>query len=149
MENEIQAQMSAVGLIVASILQDVYKSTTIVFSIVKKHSKELDEWKGSLPFMMQLSSLTAQDSGHRYQEKHRRSLILVHVMQIGAQILLQRRLLVAMAECRINNRWTLDGSPEEGARIQNECVKAARTCVELLDVLGYTKNMFRRCWLCM
>jgi len=140
--------MSAVGLMMASILQDVYKSTTVVFSIVKKHSEELERWKSSLPLQMQLSSLAAHDQS-RYQEKHRRSLILVHVMQIGAQILLQRRLLVAIAECRMNNRWTLDGSPEEGARIQDECVKAAHTCVELLEILGYTRNMFRRCWLCM
>lgn len=153
-ENAIQAQMGAIGIHLANILQDTYRSTPLVFSIVRKHSAILDGWRRSLPPAMQLSSIlesssSSYSSAYGLEDKHRRSLVLVHVMGFGAQILLQRRLLVAMAECKMNNRWMLDGPREEGARIQQECVGAARACVQLLDVLGYTRNMFRRCWLCM
>ncbi|EXJ92151.1 hypothetical protein A1O3_00701 [Capronia epimyces CBS 606.96] len=151
LENAIQGQMSAVGILMANILQDVYRSSSVVFSIMRKHSNHLDEWRRSLPAPMQLPSIldpsSPDDCG--FEDKHRRSLVLVHIMGFGAQILLQRRLLVAAAECRMNKRWSLDGSREEAASIQRECVAAANSCVQLLDVLGYATSMFRRCWLCI
>ncbi|KAJ4535828.1 hypothetical protein HRR86_001966 [Exophiala dermatitidis] len=148
LENAIQAQMSAVGILMANILRDVYRSSSAVFSIVKKHARILDDWRRSLPGYMQLSAIL-DSSSENLEEKHRRSLVLVHIMGYGAQILLQRRLLVAMAECKMNKRWTLDGSREEGAAVHQECVTAAVTCVQLLEFLSYTGNMLRRCWLCI
>lgn len=151
MENKIQAEMSMVGIMMAGILQDVYKSSSVVFGIVEKHSRILRGWQQNLPPPMRLDALLAPAApgSATLEEPHRRSLILVHVLFLGSQVLLQRRLLVSIASCRMEKRWTLDGSPEHGQQIQMECVEAAATCVRLLDVLGYTRNMFRRCWLCM
>ncbi|EXJ93934.1 hypothetical protein A1O1_02327 [Capronia coronata CBS 617.96] len=152
LDNAIQAQMSAVGILLANILKDVYRSSSVVFSIVRKHSTILEDWRRSLPAPMQLSSILDPgfSGGAGLEERHRRSLMLVHIMGFGAQILLQRRLLVAMADCEMNKRWTLDGSREEGASIRQECVAAAKSCVQLFDCLGYTTaSMFRRCWLCI
>ena len=133
---------------VASIVQDVYKSSPIVFSIVDKHYAVLRSWEARLPPSMKLKELK-KETGNIFIEPHRRSLILVHVMFFGAQMLLQRRLLVTMAQERMSRRWTLDGSYEDGRVIEEQCVAAATECVSLLDVLGYTRHMFRRCWLCM
>ena len=137
-----------IGLIMAGISQDIYKSSPIMFSIVEKHSRILSQWREDLPREMQLSELV-KGSGNVFSEPHWISLVLLHVMFFGAQMLVQRGLLVAMAECGIKGRWTLDGKPEQGARIQQQCVKAAETCVYLLGVLGCTRDMFRRYWLCM
>jgi hypothetical protein len=149
-ENDIQAQISAVGLMTASIVQDVYnlEYRSSVFAIVNKHYAILQQWEARLPPPMKLAELK-KESGNFYAEAHRRSLILVHVIFFGAQILLQRRLLVAIAQERINRTWTLDGSFVEGQAIERQCVTAAEEIVYLLDLLGYTRHMFRRCWLCM
>lgn len=148
MENTIQKHLSEVGLMMAGIVEDVYKSKPTVFSMVHKHTKILHEWEAHLPPQMKLAELK-KTQGNVFIEPHRRSLVLVHVMYFGAQILLQRRLLVAMAQCRLNRKWTLDGTPAEGTLVQQQCVAAAEETIELLDVLGYTRHMFRRCWLCM
>ncbi|OCT52784.1 hypothetical protein CLCR_09732 [Cladophialophora carrionii] len=148
-ENDIQAQLSAVGLMMAKIVQDVYNSRPMgIFSLARRHSQTLQAWKDSLPPTMKLAELKKEE-GNVFIEPHRRSLILVHVMFFGAQMLLQRRLLVTMAQERMNRRWTLDGSYEDGRVIEQQCIAAAEECVYLLDVLGYTRHMFRRCWLCI
>lgn len=148
MENTIQKYLSEVGLMMADIMEDVYKSKPTVFSMVHKHTKILQDWEARLPPEMKLVELK-KTQGNVFIEPHRRSLVLVHVMYFGAQILLQRRLLVAMAQCRLNRKWELDGTPAEGTLVQQQCVAAAEECINLLDVLGYTRHMFRRCWLCM
>ena len=134
----------------AEIVRDVYnlKFNNSVFGIVKKHQRILAEWEAGLPPVMKLAELK-KESGNFYAEAHRRSMILVHVMFFGAQILLQRRLLVTIAQERMHKRWTLDGTYEEGRAIEHQCIAAAEECVNLLAVLGYTRPMFRRCWLCM
>jgi hypothetical protein len=148
MENEIQSQLSAVGLLLAAIVQDVYEFSPVVFSIVKKHSLCLESWQSNLVETMRLAELR-KERGPIHTEPHRRSLILVHILYFGAQMLLKRRLLVTAAQERINRRWTLDGSYEEALTIQRQCVAAAEECVNLLDILGYTRQMLRRCWMCM
>ncbi|KAJ9616918.1 hypothetical protein H2200_000638 [Cladophialophora chaetospira] len=148
-ENDIQRQLSAVGLLMANILKDIYGSNRAgIFELVQRHMDNLQEWETSLPPEMKLVELK-QEQGNVFNEPHRRSLILVHVMFLGARMLLQRKLLVTMAQERMNRRWTLDGSYEEGRAIERCCVAAAEECVTLLDVLGYTRHMFRRCWLCI
>ncbi|KIW68790.1 hypothetical protein PV04_04711 [Phialophora macrospora] len=148
-ENDIQAQLSTVGLLMASIVEDVYKSQPMgIFSLARRHSQKLQAWQASLPPAMKLAELK-KEQGNVFIEQHRRSLILVHVMLFGAQMLLQRRLLVTMAEERMNRRWTLDGSYEEGRVIEQQCIAAAEECVYLLVAFGYTRHLFRRCWLCI
>ncbi|OQV10927.1 hypothetical protein CLAIMM_14847 [Cladophialophora immunda] len=147
-ENRIQAEICTVGLMMAGILLDVHKSTSAVFSIVEKHSSILGEWQEKLPDSMKLEALVP-GHGNGFPEPERRALILVHVMFLGAKMMLQRRLLVEMANCRMNRRWTLDGTLSQGESIQRECVEAAELCVSLLEILGYTKHKFPRCWLCV
>ncbi|KAH0841477.1 hypothetical protein FOPE_06678 [Fonsecaea pedrosoi] len=148
-ENRIQAEVCTIGLMVAGIMQDVDKPTSAVFSVVEKHSRILGEWQEKLPDSMRLDALVPPGHGTGLPEPHRHSLILVHVMFLGAKMMLQRRLLVEMANCRMTRRWTLDGTPRQGESIQRECVEAAELCVHLFEVLGYTKQKRRTCWLCV
>ncbi len=90
---------------------------------------------------MQLSEL-AKGSGNVSTEPDQTSLVLLHIMFFGAQILIQQRLLIAIAECGIKGRCTLDEKPEQGAPYQQQCVEAAETCVHLLYVLECTRHMF-------
>ncbi|OAP61896.1 hypothetical protein AYL99_04099 [Fonsecaea erecta] len=123
-ENRIQAEICTVGLMMAGILQDVHKSSSAVFSIVEKHSRILGEWQEKLPDSMKLDAL-AKGSGNVFPEPQRRALILVHVLFLGAKMMLQRRLLVEMANCRMKRRWTLDGTLMQGESVQRECIEAA------------------------
>ena len=133
----------------ANIVKDVYTSKSEgIFRLVNRHTQVLKSWESSLLPRQKLLELK-NETGNVYIEPHRRSLILVHVMNFGAQMLLQRRLLVTMAQERMNRRWTLDGTYEDGRVIERDCIAAAQETVELLAVLGYTRHMFRRCWLCM
>ncbi|KIW99011.1 uncharacterized protein Z519_00674 [Cladophialophora bantiana CBS 173.52] len=147
-ENRIQAEICTVGLMMAGILLDVYKSSSVVFAIVEKHSRILGDWQEQLPDSMRLDALVP-GHGNGYSEPERRALIFVHITFLGAKMMLQKRLLVEMANCRMKRRWTLDGTLRQGESIQGECVEAAELCVHLLDILGYTRHKFRRCWLCI
>jgi hypothetical protein len=119
-----------------------------MFSTVEKHSKILYRLQEDLPPEMQPSE-PEKESASIFSKPQRRSLILLHIIILGALMLVQRRLLVAMAECGIKRRWTLDGEPEQGARVQLQCVEAAETCIHLLHLLACTRYTFRRWWLCM
>jgi hypothetical protein len=137
-----------IGLMMVCISQDVPQSSPIMFAIVEMHSRILSRWEEELPLEMQWSEHT-KESGTVFSEPHRISLVLLHIMFFGAQMLLRRRLLVAIAECQSKKLWTLDGSLEQGAQVHQECVEEAENCVHLLHVLGCTGHMFRRLWLCM
>ncbi|OAL18219.1 hypothetical protein AYO22_10797 [Fonsecaea multimorphosa] len=148
-EYRIQAEICTVGLMTAGILLDVHnKSTSAVFSVVEKHLRILGEWEEKLPDFMRLDALVHAHE-NQFREPQRPAFVLVHVMFLGAKMMLLRRLLVEMANCRMNRRWTLDGTPTQGESIQRECVEAAELCVRLLDALGFTKRKSRRSWLCV
>ncbi|KIW21874.1 hypothetical protein, variant 1 [Cladophialophora immunda] len=147
-ESQIQARFSVIGFIMAGISQDIYKSTPTTFAIVEKYSQLLSQWRGDLPHEIQpFGPVRGRD--YVTSEQDSRSIILLHIVYFGAQMLVQRRLLAAIAQCKMEERWTLDGEPDQGAKIQQQCVEAAETCVYLLGMLKYTRNTFRRYWLCI
>lgn len=135
--------MSAVGLLMASILQEIYSSKPITFSNVGRCSLKLDDWRRSLPPLMELSAITAMETAE-HVDKNRRSLFLVHALYMGAKMLLYRPLLVAIAKCTVEGKWSLDGSFEMGKRLQVEGVDVAKTCLRLLNLLNSGSH-----WLCM
>ena len=136
-----------IGLIMAGISQDIYKPSPMLFSIVENHSKILSQWKEDLPREMQLSELL-MGSDNELSQPHQISLALLHIMFFGAQMLVQRHLLVAMATCGIKRQWSLDGKLEQGALVEQQCVKAAEGCVQLIHRQGCNRHVFRRYWLC-
>ena len=96
-----------IGLIRARISQDIYKSSSIMISIVEKHSKILSQWEEDLPREMQLSELL-MGSGDEFSQPHQIPLAILHIMFRGAQMIVQPRLLTAMAACGIKRQWSLD-----------------------------------------
>lgn len=127
----------------ASILQEMYSSKPVTFMSVRHCSVKLDRWRRNLPALMELSAITAAETAE-HVDKHRRSLFLIHALYMGAQMLLYRPLLVAIAKCKVSGEWVLDDSIEMGQRLQLEVVNVAKTCVRLLNLLNSGSH-----WLCM
>jgi hypothetical protein len=145
-ENEIQRLLSNVGLILAGIVRDVNAAAPTSFAIVHRHLTLLYDWESTLPPPMRVQALMREDS-NIYDERHRRALIVVHVMALGAKMLLIRRLMVEMADCRRLQSWTLDGTPEQGRLLQQQCVDVAEHSVRLLELLLSSREVSHRCWL--
>jgi hypothetical protein len=145
-ENEIQRLLSNVGLILAGVARDVSTTAPVLFAVVHRHLAVLYDWEGTLPPPMRVQALVREDS-NVYDERHRRALIVVHTMALGAKMLLVKRLMVDMANCRRLKRWTLDGNPEQGRQLQQQCVDAAEQCVRLLEMQSSARQTFQRCWL--
>jgi hypothetical protein len=132
-----------IGLLMAGVLQEVYGSKLITFAVVGRCSETLNNWRRSLPPLMELSAITATETAE-HVDKHRRSLFLIHAIYMGVRMLLYRPLLVAIAQCNISGKWVLDGSVEMGRHLQSEAVDVAKTCVRLLNLLNSGSH-----WLCM
>lgn len=149
MNDAIHVQTSKVGLVAAEIAKTLSNPHMVTRENVGMLAEKLEIWRSEVPAMLQISTLTSSHCPDLtlYQ---RRAILMVHIMYLGALILLYRQSLVAAAEAQLasnGDKWTLDMSVQEIKKYRVECAIAAQQMARILGLISFDGTLTKRCWL--
>ncbi|KAJ4361744.1 hypothetical protein N0V95_001637 [Ascochyta clinopodiicola] len=144
----IHTQTSKIGLIAAEIAKTLAAPELATRENVDMLTRKLEVWRVEVPLILQLPTLTSETPSELslYQ---RRAILMVHIMYLGAVILIYRQLLVATAEGQLTDGAAnhLTYSSQDARRFRNECAIAAQTIARILRLISFDGTLTRRCWL--
>ncbi|KAF9697665.1 hypothetical protein EKO04_004009 [Ascochyta lentis] len=144
----IHTQTSKVGLIAAEIAKTLAAPELATRENVETLTQKLETWRKEVPLILQLPTLTSEGPSDLslYQK---RAILMVHIMYLGAVILVYRQLLVATAEGQLTDGATnhLMYSQHDARKFRNECAIAAQTIARILRLIAFDGTLTRRCWL--
>ncbi|CAI6342558.1 unnamed protein product [Periconia digitata] len=143
-DEQIHVQTSKVGLIAAEIAKTVASPELATSENIAMLTGKLEAWRMQLPLMLQISILTS-DNPPPLNLHQRRAILMVHIMYLGALILLYRHLLVAIAEKHLP--WTLKLSVEDAQKYGIECAVAGQQIARILSLISFDGTLSKRCWL--
>lgn len=143
-ESVAQEQMTAVGVLSAGVLREVFLPDALSLVNTRKHQAKILEWIHNLPPTMQFGSLSHENGLTLVQ---RRSIYLIHLNSLGALLLLYRRHLFYLSTRHKDSEWTLDGDVGEAVRYAEDAVDVATHTARLVHLLLVEKIIFKRCWL--
>ncbi|ORY11682.1 hypothetical protein BCR34DRAFT_483669 [Clohesyomyces aquaticus] len=148
MEELIHTQTSKIGLIAAEIAKTLVSPELATRENMEMLHCKLDVWRTEVPPPLQISALTSEHPPELTLFQ-RRAILMVHIMYLGAVLLLYRQLLVAAAETSLTDgaSWNLDLAEGEVARYKNECAMAASQMARILSLISFDGTLTKRCWL--
>ncbi|KAF2005994.1 hypothetical protein P154DRAFT_518226 [Amniculicola lignicola CBS 123094] len=147
-EEAIYHTTSQVGLIAAEIAKTLAAPELTTRDNIDALAHKLERWRTNLPPILQLSSLTSGEPTELtiYQK---RAILMVHILYLGAVILLYRQLLVATAEKHLagDAKWELDLTADDARTYVHECALAAQQTVRILRLIAFDGTLTKRCWI--
>lgn len=144
----IHTQTSKIGLIAAEIAKTLAAPELTTRENITMLTQKLEHWRMEVPLMLQIPALTSNTSSD-ITVFQRRAILMVHIMYLGALVLLYRQLLVATAETQLTDgAASYSNLPAEDARrYRNECATAAQQMARILKLISFDGTLTRRCWL--
>jgi hypothetical protein len=144
-ENAIQYQAAKLAVLAAEISHSVQQSNQISSACMEYLIGKLDCWQHELPPPLQLFGLI---SGGRdnLSPSQVRAMFMVHILYLGAVILLYRQLVVAADENQQAGQWTLDVNQRVLHKYQ-AVEMAAQQVARILSVMDINGYCTLRCWL--
>ncbi|KAF2439468.1 hypothetical protein P171DRAFT_123151 [Karstenula rhodostoma CBS 690.94] len=147
-DEQIHVQTSRIGLVAADISKALCSPESVTRETIQTLTDQLETWRSEVPQMLSIGSLTSSNPPPMtlYQ---RRAILMVHIMYLGAVILLYRQLLVATAEMQLTDgtSWDLDLSVADAKRYRNECALAGQQVARILRLISFDGTLTTRCWL--
>lgn len=107
---------------------------------------KLDYWQHELPTPLQLIGLISGARGN-LSPSQGRAMFMVHILYLGAVILLYRQLVVTADEDQQAGQWTLGVSQRELHKYQAGFEMAAQQIARVLIVMDLNGYCTLRCWL--
>lgn len=147
-EDHIQEQASRVLCLAADISTKVRNADGINVNLIKDYMGRLNQWYWELPLMMQLATLSGRYS-EIFSPFQKRAIFQVHLQSLGVATLLNRPLLVTIAEAEIAGTWTFDDTVEKYKVYQDYCVLATQQASRIAAMLQLDGNMPKHCWMTM
>ncbi|KAI9830903.1 MAG: hypothetical protein M1826_004333 [Phylliscum demangeonii] len=148
MEDIAQTEMAKIAVLKAEILEKVYVVEDFSLGAVELLTGSLSQWHANLPAAMHLTALFAVN----ITIELRRTIYFVHLLYLGAIMLLYRRIMVDLAQegaTAVGGRGLarLDGWRSQAARYAADGFLAAKQSARILGLLLEADGIFRRCWL--
>ncbi|KAF2871482.1 hypothetical protein BDV95DRAFT_628681 [Massariosphaeria phaeospora] len=145
----IHIQTSKIGLLAAEIANILASPELSTRENVNMLAEKLEAWRNGVPAILQIPTLipTPPPELSVYQK---RAILMLHIMYLGALILLYRQTLVATAEKQLTEGETYDldlSSTEDAKRYRDECGVAAQSISRLLSLIKFDGTLTKRCWL--
>jgi hypothetical protein len=145
----IHTQSSKINLIAAEVAKTLASPKLTTKGNITLLTQKLEQWRQEVPYALQIPTLLSSEAQDMtvYQ---RRAIFMVHIMYLGALILLYRQLLVAAAEaqltdgtaCALNNI-----SADEVKMYRQECTIAAQNIARMLGLISFDGTLTTRCWI--
>ncbi|KAH9875665.1 hypothetical protein IAQ61_003129 [Plenodomus lingam] len=144
----IHVQMSKIGLIAAEIAKTLASPELVTRENIQMLTQKLENWRLDVPPMLQIPALTSNASPD-LTVFQRRAILMVHIMYLGALVLLYRQLLVATAEAQLTDGAAAHSNfSADDARIyRSECATAAQQIARILKLISSDGTLTRRCWI--
>ncbi|KAJ9134028.1 Nitrogen assimilation transcription factor nit-4 [Pleurostoma richardsiae] len=141
----IQTEMVKISLLKATILRMNLAFKDLSVLTMDSIVEDLRDWRRRLPTSLHLENLVISD----IPENSRTSVYHLHLLYLGAFMLLYRRLSSQFLRShgRQENRDLLWPPSEHVARHAEEGVLAAKDTARLLRLLLTQNMIFKRCWL--
>jgi hypothetical protein len=136
-DNIIQWQSVQLGLIASEISAAVRQPDRITGNHIRYLASKLDTWQSNVPSELQIQTLLA-GSNSELSVYAAGSMALVHVVYLGAVVLLYHQLLI----CPVSSIQVSDISPAEVRQMRAFCQMAAEQLPKVLGLLQYGG----RCW---
>ncbi|KAF2848396.1 hypothetical protein T440DRAFT_401498 [Plenodomus tracheiphilus IPT5] len=144
----IHVQTSKIGLIAAEIAKVLASPELATRENITMLTQKLEHWRLDVPLMLQIPTLTS-NTPPDMTIFERRAILMVHIMYLGALVLLYRQLLVATAEAQLTDGAASHSnfSPNDARRYRNECATAAQQIARILKLISFDGTLTKRCWL--
>ncbi|KAF2278948.1 uncharacterized protein EI97DRAFT_224084 [Westerdykella ornata] len=145
----VHTQTSKIGLISAEIVKTLASPDLATRENIETLAGKLEHWRKGVPPALQIAALTSTTTPSTLTLYQRRAIMMVHIMYLGALILLYRRPLVATAGVRLDadTHWDMEFTPEDAKRYRNECAVAGQQVAHILHLISIDGSTSRRCWL--
>ncbi|CAN9429621.1 unnamed protein product [Alternaria alternata] len=145
----IHVQISKINLIAAEVAKTLASPELTTKGNITMLATKLENWREEIPHALQIPTLLSSEAQDLtvYQ---RRAVFMVHIMYLGALVLLYRQLLVASAEAQL-----IDSTPsslnnisvEDVKRYRQECAMAAQNIARMLGLISFDGTLTKRCWI--
>jgi len=111
---------------------------------------DLEAWHGQLPAALRLDAVSA--NGHEYPDEARRSIYHLHLLYLGAVILLHRRIAAQFVKSTKLDQTLGMACLPLPTKLQisaTQGVLAAKESAAILSDLLAEQGIFKQCWLVM
>ncbi|KAK0635982.1 hypothetical protein B0T17DRAFT_517803 [Bombardia bombarda] len=144
----VQAEMTKISLLKAEILRMHLAVKELTTSAINTIMDDLQQWHGKLSVKMHLSNLGRDD----LPDSIRRSIFHVHLLYLGAIMLLYRRIalhFVQSLQPGADVSSSVDWKPKEKELLHHahQGIIAAKHSSRILGLLLKERGVFERCWL--
>ncbi|KAF2683047.1 hypothetical protein K458DRAFT_49822 [Lentithecium fluviatile CBS 122367] len=147
-DEQIHIQTSKVGLIAAEISKTLASPELATRENMAILTGKLESWRMGVPHALQITTLTS-DNPPNLTLYQRRAILMVHIMYLGALILLYRQLLVAAAETQLTDgvAMAITLPPDDAQIYRNECAMAGQQIARILQLISFDGTLTKRCWI--
>lgn len=146
-EETVHTQFCRLALIAAEISRRLASPELATGDKIANLAEKLEEWRRELPNNLRYSELMGQDASDlsKYQK---RAGLQIHMMYLGARILLYRQPLVSEAETHLlpENRNLAFPVVDTSTYIK-ECAQAGQQMASILRTMRFDGTLCKRCWL--
>ncbi|KAG9185114.1 hypothetical protein G6011_07658 [Alternaria panax] len=149
--NDIQVTCvtSKINLVAAEVAKTLASPELATKRNITMLTMKLEKWREEVPHSLQISTLLSSEAQDLtiYQ---RRAVLMVHIMYLGALVLLYRQLLVASAEAQLidGTACSLNNISVEDVKIyRQECAMAAQNIARMLGLISFDGTLTTRCWI--
>ncbi|KAK3941039.1 hypothetical protein QBC46DRAFT_111363 [Diplogelasinospora grovesii] len=142
----VQTEMTKISLLKSEILRMHLAFKELTTLAMDSIMKDLQDWYGKLPAQMHLANLGRQD----LPDQVRRSIFHVHLLYLGAIMLLYRRIASQFVkQYQADEQRDLLNKPREKMLLNHaqQGVIAAKHSARILGLLLAERGIFKRCWL--
>ena len=139
----MQSELGKIGFLATAIVKDVYAADVCSIRAMDAYMAKLDKWHRELPEYMRLGAVHTSDQGSR------RSIMLIHLTFLGANMLLTRKTIAELVARPAGGPWDCDGTKEEAIHYMRVCIQAAENVARLVGCLYDEHGLFKRCWMIM
>ncbi|KAF1983306.1 hypothetical protein K402DRAFT_176946 [Aulographum hederae CBS 113979] len=146
MEDVINLQATQVALVAAEISDNLVIGGRISSTTVAYLAEKLDRWHQNLPDCMHMAALSNEDAP-MLNFFHRRAVLMVHVLYLGAITLLYREPLLLAEKRRQSLPSPVPVAQQGVLEYQQRCSMAAQQIARILGLISFDGVMTFRCWL--
>jgi hypothetical protein len=148
LEDMIQIEMVKIAVLKRNILHINMASPRLAANTIKIIKKDLDRWYDELPPIMHLFNLTKKDKSSSVSTELRRTIYFVHLLYLGALILLNRRVVVQSSPTELNDELSICSGVSVD-KLADDSAMAAEQSARILGLLLDEGGVFERCWIVM
>jgi hypothetical protein len=148
LEDMVQIEMVKIAVLKRNILHINMASPRLAANTINTVKKDLDWWYHELPPIMHLFNLTKKDDSSSVSTELRRTIYFVHLLYLGALILLNRRIAVQSSSIELNGELSMC-SDVSVSKLADDSVVAAEQSARILGLLLDEGGIFERCWIVM